>query len=233
MKDRYELAKKLEELPELYRQANELFSSDRDLLGKLGLITPEEELVLRKADLAHSQISDAKSEAEEAVPLPDQTTAYPPEYARLLARQNEIRTMRNQFDTVSNSLRCLLPKTWYGMHNIATRINLCEVAEKLCNKLMKELPDPLSNESPQVDRSIDARQRKGSKVRQIRTELFNIYTEERQLAGGEATKVATAKNQDILSEEQDIKNLIATRQREKLQPIKEQIKVLLEKALEA
>jgi hypothetical protein len=228
--DRQTLVNKLSRIPELYEEARKYFTGDVSEWVKLGLFTEEELKEYQHIGDIQGKISLLISKAEDAIPFPDFATNpdYPDAYLAIMKRIKELEPFIKLDKSVNSTLANLRSSPYYN--TIANTLHLSSPADKI-QSLLRNSDSPLQDEYNHLNIKKERKERTGTKVKRIRLQIGDALREQRATAKEQIYTQVQAKYGHLLKRGEELDRLREQRRIEKLQPIRKEIRTILDNIL--
>lgn len=222
----------LKELPDLWDLARSYFTGEISQYVPLGLLTEDEYQEYLNGWEAEGQLFECIHDAEDAVPRPNFETSprLPQAYLDLVARAQELKPLIEGDKRVRDILTNLTSPGYYSGKSIGYRLAIQPLV-KAVQVVIRDAEDDYSSEYNRVNKAIEQKTRIGTIALRIRHEINRELEAARKEARSNAEARVMAKYGGVIKRKRELERLFETRRTEKLQPIREAMKKVLEAAL--
>lgn len=217
-----------EKLPELVKQASEIWDRPPEKWFINGEITAEDLAAIQDEDELERAAWMAGDKAKNAVLHPGFN--YPPEYTALQTHLKELFEKKKGIDEVKNALRALLLSSHSGLHTFASKIGLNDKAKQALTAYSNSV-DSIYKEINQVEETIKHKERAGTKVKREREAKWEEWKEAGKQAREQAEQnyLATPEAKEILRRASEVADKIRQLKNAALAELRQQILQELEK----
>jgi len=198
----------------------------------LGLLTEAEYLEYVAGATAEGQVYKAGRAAEDAIPFPDLSVdpRLPKAYREIVGRMAELQPLVDADKTVYGILWNMNARRSVGAQTIGEQWGLGDLAGRAIEAINKAEYD-CRGEYGSLQGAKTPKERQGTIVNRIRIENYDRTEAARRKAREEALKLERAKNVVVLQRYAELKRLVEKRRNEKVKPIRDAMKKVLEGAL--
>lgn len=226
------LINRLKGLVELSDLAHSYYTGDIDKWVGLGLLTLEEYAEYKKGWDAESYVYKAIHDAEDLVPRPDFETnpKFPKEYLALIARQAEIFPLVQDDRKVTEILRWFTERGYMGHESLPDTLGLSILGRKALESV-RAAEDDYQAEAWKLEEQLKPKTRPGTIVQRVKHEIAAAWEADKAKARNEAERNLSAKYGQVIARKKELERLVNLRIREKIEPIREAMRKILEEAL--
>ena len=198
----------------------------------LGLLTEAEYDEYLKGSAAEHQVYKAGRDAEDAIPFADlyADPRLPKPYRVIIERMAELKPLVDTDKAVNGILRNMNSRARGGARTIGEQWGLGDLAARVLDKLNKA-EDACRGEYHSLEGAKSPKDRPGTLVQRIRIENYDKVEAARRKARQDAQEAEAAKNPRTIQRKKGLERLVEKRRDEKVKPIRDAMKKVLEGAL--
>jgi len=229
---RSKIINKLKGLSDLSDLARSYYTGNVGEWVGLGLLTESEYEEYRLGAAAESLVYKAGRDAEDAIPYGDlyADPRLPKAYRDIIERMAELKPLVDADRTAGNILRNMNSRGRPGAQTIGEQWGLGDLAARAIEAINKA-EDDCRGEYGSLERQKTPKERQGTIVNRIRIENYDKGEAARKTARAEAMEAAAARNPRSIRRKKELDRLVERRRNEKVKPIREAMKKVLEDAL--
>ena len=229
---RSKIINKLKGLADLSDLARSYYTGTVGEWVGLGLLTESEYQEYRLGSASEIQVYKAGRAAEDAIPFPDLSTdpRLPKAYREIVKRMAELKPLVDADGSVSNILRNMNSRGQRGAQTIGEQWGLGDLAARALDVINKA-EDDCRGEYYSLERQTTPKERQGTIVNRIRIENYDKTEAARRKARAGAMEAAAAWNPRSIRRKKELERLVEKRRNEKVKPLREAMKKVLEDAL--
>jgi len=198
----------------------------------LGLLTESEYDEYCLGAAAEHQVYKAGRDAEDAIPFVDLEAdpRLPKAYRAIVERMAELKPLVDADKAVNSILRNMGSLSPHGNRTIGEQWGLADLAQR-AQVAINKAEDDFRGDYYSLGKEKEPKERQGTIVNRIRIENYDKGEAARKKARAEAMEAAAARNPRSIRRKKELDRLVEKRRDEKIKPIREAMKKVLEDAL--